>query len=140
MLDAYVEVAKTRVAGPVPMCDDPGAKKVAARAKSEIEHMKLIMYSNFDHMLDAASKGEAVPMVDRARYRYDASMVADQCLELSSLMLKAGGSGGIRLGSEMLDRHLDIFASQAHIANISEPFAVNLGGILFGQEPSDPSL
>jgi 3-hydroxy-9,10-secoandrosta-1,3,5(10)-triene-9,17-dione monooxygenase len=52
-------------------------------------------------------------------------------------MLKAAGSSGIRLDSELLAFHLDILASQAHVANHSTPFAVNMGGILFGEENVD---
>ena len=52
-------------------------------------------------------------------------------------MLKAAGSGGIREGSELLAFHLDILASQAHVANHSIPFANNMGGMLFGEENAD---
>ena len=55
-------------------------------------------------------------------------------------MLKAAGSSGIRNNSPLLRQHLDILASQAHIANVSEPFAVNLGGMLFGHDSTDPSI
>ncbi|MCZ6831750.1 MAG: acyl-CoA dehydrogenase family protein [Gammaproteobacteria bacterium] len=139
-LDAYVEVAKTRVAGPVPMRDDPNAKMLAAEVKAEIEQMKLVMYRNFDNMLDCARAGEPIPIEDRIRYRYDSAIVADRCLELSGRMLKAVGSGGIRNGSEVLARHLDILASQAHVANHSTPFAVNMGGVLLGQDNADFGL
>jgi 3-hydroxy-9,10-secoandrosta-1,3,5(10)-triene-9,17-dione monooxygenase len=140
VLDHYIEVAKTRVAGPVAMRDDPSAKKVAADAKSAIEHMKLMMFTSFDRLMDASRAGTTVPLAERALFRYETSMVADQCLAISSRMLKAAGSGAIRNGSAMLAQHQDILASQAHIANISEPFAVNLGGMLFGQDPIDSSI
>ncbi len=140
VLEHYCEVGKTRVAGPVPMRNDPTARKVAADAKAGIERMKLTMFSHFDRLMEAAISGNSIALEDRAYFRYETSMVADQCLAISSRMLKAAGSGGIRNGSEMLGRHQDIFASQAHIANISEPFATNLGGILFDQENTDPSL
>ena len=52
-------------------------------------------------------------------------------------MLKASGSSGIRVGSELLAFHLDILASQAHVANHTTPFAVNMGGMLFGEENAD---
>jgi 3-hydroxy-9,10-secoandrosta-1,3,5(10)-triene-9,17-dione monooxygenase len=55
-------------------------------------------------------------------------------------MLKAAGSGGIRIGSELLDFHLDILASQAHVANHSTPFAINMGGVMFGEENQDFAL
>ena len=38
--------------------------------------------------------GEAIPIDDRVRYRYDSAVVADRCLEMSGRMLKAAGSGG----------------------------------------------
>lgn len=140
VLEGYINIAKTRVAGPVAMKNDPSAKKLAANAKAEIEHMKLIMYNNFDRMMEAAHAGTVASLDDRARYRYDTAVVADKCLEISSQLLKAAGSGGIRVGSEMLERHLDILASQAHVANVSEPFAINMGGMLFGQKTTDFSI
>jgi 3-hydroxy-9,10-secoandrosta-1,3,5(10)-triene-9,17-dione monooxygenase len=139
-LEHYIEIAKTRVAGPVPMRDDPVAKRLAAEVKSEIEQMKLVMYRNFDQMMDCTRAGESIPIEDRVRYRYDSGIVADRCLELCGRMLKAAGSGGIRNGSDLLAKHLDILASQAHVANHSIPFATNMGGVLFGQDNGDLGL
>jgi 3-hydroxy-9,10-secoandrosta-1,3,5(10)-triene-9,17-dione monooxygenase len=136
-LEHFIEIAKTRVAGPVPMRDDPVAKRLVAEVKSEIEQMKLVMYRNFDQMMDCTRAGEPIEVVDRVRYRYDSAIVADRCLELTGKMLKAAGSGGIRNGSDLLAKHLDILASQAHIANHSVPFATNMGGVLLGQESTD---
>jgi 3-hydroxy-9,10-secoandrosta-1,3,5(10)-triene-9,17-dione monooxygenase len=136
-LEDYIEVAKTRVAGPVPMRDDPHAKILAAEVKAEIEQMKLVMLRNFDAMMDCTRAGVPIPVEDRIRYRYDSAIVADRCLALSSRMLKAAGSSGIRNGSALLAKHLDILASQAHVANHSTPFATNMGGVLFGQDNAD---
>ncbi len=136
-LDAFIEVAKTRQVGPNKMKDDPFARVLAAEVKSELEEMKLTMIRNFDAMMDCCRRGEPIPIEDRVRYRYDSAVVADRCLALSSRMLKAAGSGGIRLDSELLAFHLDILASQAHVANHSNPFAMNMGGVLFGDDNAD---
>ena len=136
-LEAFIEVAKTRQVGPNKMKNDPFARVLAAEVKSSIEEMKLTMIRNFDAMMGCCRSGEDIPLEDRVRYRYDSAVVADRCLELSSKMLKAAGSGGIRAGSELLAYHLDILASQAHVANHSIPFANNLGGMLFGEENAD---
>ena len=101
------------------------------------EEMKLTMVRNFDAMMDHCRAGEAIPIDDRVRYRYDSAVVADRCLEMSGRMLKAAGSGGIREGSDLLDFHLDMLASQAHVANHSNPFASNMGGIMFGEDNMD---
>ncbi|MEE4191275.1 MAG: acyl-CoA dehydrogenase family protein [Halieaceae bacterium] len=139
-LGAYQEVAKTRVAGPVPMRNDPFARRIAAEVRSELEQMKLVMYRNFDQMMDCTREGEPIPIEDRVRYRYDSAIVADRCVELSGQMLKAVGSSGIRNGSDVLANHLDILASQAHVANHSTPFAVNMGGVLLGEDNADLGL
>ena len=136
-LDAFIEVAKTRVAGPVKMKDDPFVRKLAAEVNSAIAEMQLTMVRNFDAMMACNREGQPIPVEDRVRYRYDSAVVADRCLELSGKMLKAAGSGGIRNGSELLAIHLDILASQAHVANHANPFAVNMGGVLFGEETVD---
>ena len=136
-LDAFVEVAKTRQVGPNKMKDDPFARRLAAEVKASIEEMKLTMIRNFDAMMDHCRAGEAIPIDDRVRYRYDSAVVADRCLEMSGRMLKAAGSGGIREGSDLLAFHLDMLASQAHVANHSNPFASNMGGMMFGEDNMD---
>ena len=88
-------------------------------------------------MMACCRAGEPIAVEDRVRYRYDSAVVADRCLALSGRMLKAAGSGGVRLGSELLDFHLDILCSQAHVANHSIPFANNMGGVMFGAESVD---
>lgn len=139
-LDAFIEVAKTRQVGPNKMRDDPFARVIATETRTAIEEMKLTMFRNFDAMMASCRAGEPIPVEDRVRYRHDSAVVADRCLELSSRMLKAAGSGGIREGSELLGFHLDILASQAHVANHSTPFAVNMGGVIFGEENKDFAL
>lgn len=139
-LDAFIEVAKTRQVGPNKMKDDPFARVIATEVKTAIEEMKLTMISNFEAMMACCRAGVPIPIEDRIRYRYDSAVVADRCLALSSKMLKAAGSGGIRLDSELLSFHLDILASQAHVANHSTPFAANMGGVLFGEPNADFAL
>jgi 3-hydroxy-9,10-secoandrosta-1,3,5(10)-triene-9,17-dione monooxygenase len=136
-LDAFIEVAKTRRVGPNKMKNDPFSRVIAAEAKASIEEMKLTMIRNFEAMMACCRAGEPIPIEDRVRYRYDSAVVADRCLALSSKMLKAAGSGGIRMDSDLLSFHLDILASQAHVANHSTPFAANLGGILFDEDNAD---
>lgn len=139
-LEKYIGVAQTRLAGPIMMKDDPNARRLAAEVDVSIGNMKDTLFSNFDALMDCARDSKIAHLQDRARYRYNTSKVADECIELSARMLKSAGSTGIRIGGSLLAQHQDIMASQAHIANISDPFAVNLGGILFGEKSTDPSV
>jgi 3-hydroxy-9,10-secoandrosta-1,3,5(10)-triene-9,17-dione monooxygenase len=139
-LEAFIEVAKTRQVGPNKMINDPFARLLAAEVKASIEEMKRTLFHNFDAMMECNRQGVPIPIEDRVRYRYDSAVVADRCLEMSGKMLKASGSGGIRNGSELLARHLDILASQAHVANHVAPFGNNMGGVLFGEDNVDQAI
>ena len=139
-LQAFIEIAKTRQVGPNKMKNDPYARQLAAEVRASIEEMKLTMVRNFDAMMESCRAGEPIPLDDRVRYRYDSAVVADRCLELSSRMLKAAGSGGIRQGRGVLEVHLELLASQAHVANHSTPFANNMGGVMFGEENVDYAI
>ena len=55
-------------------------------------------------------------------------------------MLKASGSKGIFRGNGVLERHLDIMASQAHVANNVPLYSANLGGIQFGADNMDLNI
>ena len=139
-LRAYIEIAKTRMVGPQKMMNDPFARGVACEVRAAIDEMKQVMYRNFDEMMAAVNSGEAIGLQDRARYRYDSAVVADRCAELSAKMLKGIGSKGIFLGNQVLIRHLDIVASQAHVANNVPLYSNNLGGMLFGCDNIDLNL
>lgn len=139
-LSAFIEIAKVRAVGPAKMKDDPFARKLASEVRCAIDEMKVVMNHNFDIMMAIAGKGESIPLDDRARYRYDSAVVADRCADLSAKMLKASGSKGIFLGNQVLARHLDIMASQAHVANNTNIYSNNLGGMLFGDDNIDLNM
>ncbi len=139
-LTAFIEITKNRVVGPKKMKDDPFARRLASEVRCAIDEMKGVMYNNFDTMMACAASGESIPLADRARYRYDSAVVADRCAALSAQMLKASGSKGIFLGNQVLARHLDILASQAHVANNTNIYSNNLGGMLFGDDNIDLNM
>lgn len=139
-LEKYIYIAQNRLAGAIAMKDDPNAKRLAAEVDAAIASMKTTLFQNFDQLMDHARAGEVATLLDRARFRYNTSVVADTCVGLSSRMLKSAGSTGIRNSGALLKQHRDILTSQAHIANVSEPLAANLGGMLFGQESTDLNI
>lgn len=136
-IDAFCETAKTRMVGPVMMKADPFARQIVADAKKEANEMTLVMNHNFKEMMDVVISGEKIDINDRALYRYDSAVVADRCAAMTAKMCKASGSKAIFRGHGVLERHLDIVASQAHVANTVSMFSQNLGGMLFGEENVD---
>ncbi len=136
-LKAFAEVAQGRTSMAGKMQTDPLAQNVAAEVAADIRDMERAMYANFDAMLELVRAGKPIPVEDRAHYRYDSAIVADRCAELTGKMLKASGGRGIFLGHPVLERHLDVLASQAHVANNVPMYGKNLGGVLFGLESTD---
>ncbi len=139
-LDSFIETAKTRMVGPFMMKDDPFARKIASEVKAGIREMATIMNQNFDEMMELARAGKPIPVDSRALYRYDSAIVADRCAALCALMLKASGSKGIFRGNGVLERYLDIIASQAHVANNVPLYSGNLGGVMFGADNADLNI
>lgn len=139
-LEAFIETAKTRMVGPSMMKDDPFARKIASEVKSAINEMATVMNNNFDQMMDCARAGKPIPVEARVLYRYDSAVVADRCAALCGQMLKASGSKGIFRGNGVLERYLDILASQAHVANNVPLYSGNLGGVMFGADNMDLNI
>lgn len=136
-LKAFCEVATGRTSSAGKMQQDVFAQNVAAEAAAEIRDMERTMYHNFDTMMALAREGKPISERDRVQYRYDSAIVADRCAEISAKMQKACGGRGVFLGHPVLERHLDIMASQAHVANNALMFGKNLGGVLFGLDNTD---
>jgi 3-hydroxy-9,10-secoandrosta-1,3,5(10)-triene-9,17-dione monooxygenase len=139
-LEAFLETAKTRMVGPNPQKNDPFTRQIASEVKASIKEMVTVMNQNFDEMMEYARNGEDIPVDARVLYRYDSAIVADRCAELTAKMLKASGSKGIFRGNGVLERHLDIMASQAHVANNVPLYSGNLGGVMLGDENMDLNL
>lgn len=139
-LKAFNEVAQGRTSSAGKMQTDVYAQNVAAEAAAEIRDMERAMYRNFDEMMEKARAGQPIPVEDRVQYRYDSAIVADRCAELTGKMLKACGGRGIFLGHPVLERHLDVLASQAHVANNAAMYGKNLGGVQFGLENTDLNI
>lgn len=139
-LDAFLETAKTRMVGPNMQKNDPFTRQIASEVKAAIKEMVTTMNQNFEEMMECARTGKAIPVDARVLYRYDSAIVADRCAELSAKMLKASGSKGIFRGNGVLERHLDILASQAHVANNVPLYSGNLGGVMLGDANMDLNI
>ena len=137
--DSYIAVNKDRVGlnDGNKIATDPDAQMALALAISTVDECETIMFRNFDRMLDAARAGTTLPMEDRIKMRFDASLVAGKCSDAINHMFIACGAQGIFRDHPLNRAWLDINAGRTHVANNPFKFGRNLGGTLMGQDNMD---
>lgn len=137
--DSYIAVNKDRVGlnDGNKIATDPDAQMALALAISTVDECETIMFRNFDRMLDAARAGTTLPMEDRIKMRFDASLVAGKCSDAINHMFIACGAQGIFRDHPLNRAWLDINAGRTHVANNPFKFGRNLGGTLMGQDNTD---
>lgn len=138
-LDAYLDIARKRVSSAnfMAMKADPHAASVAARIRSEIEEMTSTLHRSFDTMMAHLEQSGAIPMEERLRYRYEASIVARRCAVAVDSLMMTLGSAAIEAASPVYPFWRDIMASRAHYANNPDALAVSVGSSYMGIPSSE---
>lgn len=137
--NSYISVNKDRVGlnDGNKIATDPDAQMALATAVATVDECETIMFRNFDTMLKAAREGETLPIEDRIKMRFDASLVAGKCCDAINTMFIACGAQGIYRDHPLNRAWLDINAGRTHVANNPFKFGRNLGGTLMGGANSD---
>lgn len=116
---------------------DPDVLDRIARASILAESAAKVMVRNFEEM---AAAGYKPAMLDRVRYRYEASLVADQCIEAMDLLMDVAGGRSVYSGNGFADLWHDVRMARAHVANNPAGFARNYASVLMGGENKDVFL
>ncbi|MDH4040247.1 MAG: flavin-dependent monooxygenase [Gammaproteobacteria bacterium] len=137
-LRLYREAVKGKASGDITkLAGDVGTLERIAFASHEIDAMEALLYRNFDNMMAAATRGEAISIEDRALYRYQASLVIEKSIGVIDALFSSAGGASVFAGSEIQQRFLDIHTARAHVANNPTSFARNLGALKLGAENQD---
>jgi 3-hydroxy-9,10-secoandrosta-1,3,5(10)-triene-9,17-dione monooxygenase len=138
-LDAFIKINRDRVGlnDAKRVALDPDAQAAAAEASSVIDECKTIMYRNFELMYWAARAGEPLPIEQRIKMRYDASLAAPKCADAVNKLFVFSGAQGIFRSHPINRAWLDINAGRTHVANNVGKFGRNWGSCLFGAENED---
>ena len=108
-----------------------------AEAANLIDETEAIVYRNFDEMMAKVNNGEEIPMADRVKYRYQASLVIERMMKAVDLLFDVAGGRSVFEGSPIQEIWHDIHIARAHVANNPVGFARNFGGIQLTGESSD---
>ncbi|PPE74034.1 flavin-dependent monooxygenase [Solimonas fluminis] len=122
---------------PTKLAADVDTQRRIAEAAHCLDEIEVVMYRNLGHLMDRAAAGEDVSMLDRIKFRYQASVVIEKCLSVVDSLFSVAGGRSVYSGSEIQQRFLDLHVARAHIANHPVPFARNFGSALLGGENQD---
>ncbi len=137
-LDLYRQLVVGKASGDVTkLAGDTAPQERIAAAITSIDEMEAILFRNFDRMMTQVTAGEEVPVLERIKYRYQASLVIERCMAVVDSLFSSAGGGSVFLGSEIQQRFMDIHTGRAHVANNPTAFARNLGSVLLGSESKD---
>ena len=74
MLELFIEGANNKASSdPSKLAGDTHTQSIVAEASAKLDAMETVMFRNYDVMVDQAGNQGGIPMIDRVKFRYDAS-------------------------------------------------------------------
>ena len=138
MLELFIEGANNKASSdPSKLAGDTHSQALVADAAVELDSIETIMFRNYDVMVDQAGNQGGIPMIDRVKFRYDASLVLEKCLSVADKLFSNAGGASVFAGSEIQKLFLDVHTARAHVANNPVNFSRNYGAMQLGAENTD---
>lgn len=129
--------AGTSSTDPSKLMGDPDITRRVAETINDVDEVETIMFRNFDDMMAAVLNGDEIPMMDRVRYRYQASLVIDKLGAAVDRLSDVAGGRNVFDDAPIQNIWRDIHIARSHVANNPTSFARNLGGMSLGAENAD---
>lgn len=129
--------AGTSSTDPSKLMGDPDITRRVAETINDIDEVETILFRNFDDMMAAVLNGDEIPMIDRVRYRYQASLVIDKLGDAVDRLSDVAGGRNVFDDAPIQNIWRDVHVSRSHVANNPTSFARNLGGMSLGAENAD---
>jgi 3-hydroxy-9,10-secoandrosta-1,3,5(10)-triene-9,17-dione monooxygenase len=137
-LRLFIHGAQNRSSNdPTKLAGDTHTQGIISRAEQSLAELESLLYRAIGHMVVCADAGEEIPMVDRVRYRYEASLIVDTAVKVVDELFANAGGRSVFLNSPIQQRFLDINTARAHVANNPVGFARNFGAVQLGMDNAD---
>lgn len=137
-VELYKHAVLNKASGdPTKLAGDTQVVERIAAALNGIDEMETILFRNFDVMLAQLERGEEIPLEDRVRYRYQASLVISKSIDIVDSLFEVAGGHSVFNNSEIQQRFRDVHTARAHVANNPTGFGRNFGGVALGMENGD---
>jgi 3-hydroxy-9,10-secoandrosta-1,3,5(10)-triene-9,17-dione monooxygenase len=138
MLNALLTYSTTRVtrAGGR-SAENPFVQLLCAETAAAIDEMMAVLHRNFRNLHAYARRGEAPPLEERLRYKFQSTAVTERCTQLAARIFKATGAAGLLEDLPFGGVLADLMAARQHISNQYEYVGSSWGGVMFGLENKD---
>ena len=133
----FTDNAGTSSTDPSKLMGDPDITRRVAETINDIDEVETILFRNFDCMMAAVLNGNEIAMIDRVRYRYQASLVIDRLAVAVDRLFDVAGGRNVFDGAPIQNIWRDLHIARSHVANNPTSFARNLGGMSLGAENAD---
>ncbi|CAD5377696.1 3-hydroxy-9,10-secoandrosta-1,3,5(10)-triene-9, 17-dione monooxygenase [Pseudomonas sp. OF001] len=120
--------------------DDPNAQLAYARAVVAHEQMVENRKRHYEVQMAWAERGEAAPVNERLRQRYQLAQVANECAHHINELLRCCGATGTYRSNPLTRIFLDVFTGRAHIANNVDLFGRAFGFIALTDQTTTDSF
>lgn len=138
-LDAFREQSRRRINQTTrsATAEDPFIQHRLAESAAEIDAARERMLGSFAEMMRLARAGEAIPLQQRARYRWDAGKAVEWSVRSVDRLFEASGGRGIFLSNPIQRAWRDVHAMRAHTGNNPEHGAMVFARSELGLPPTD---
>ena len=136
-LKLFIDNAQNSSTDVTRLASDPDVTRRVAEASNLIDETEVILYRNFDEMMSAVQSGKEIPMTDRVKYRYQASLVIERMIKAVDMLFDVAGGRSVYKESPIQDIWHDIHIARAHVANNPISYARNLGAVHLGANSTD---
>lgn len=136
-LQLFIDNAQGSSTDVTRLASDPDVTRRVAEVANMIDETEVVLYRNFDKMMEQVQSGQEVPLLDRIKYRYQASLVIDKMIKAMDMLFDIAGGRSVYVGSPIQDIWHDVHIARAHVANNPVSFGRNFGAVLLGAENTD---
>ena len=117
--------------------EDVNSQLVVSEAMMMSDSAKLVLYRNFQRIVDCAKNGTVMDVEERLLQRAQASQVPKKCAEAVNEIMRACAAGGVYKTNPIERTFRDLHVARGHIANNSDAYARAHGAVMLGLPNAD---
>ncbi len=117
--------------------EDVNSQLVVSEAMMMSDSAKLVLYRNFQRIVDCAKNGTVMDVEERLLQRAQASQVPKKCAEAVNEIMRACAAGGVYKTNPIERTFRDLHVARGHIANNSDTYARAHGAVMLGLPNAD---
>ena len=117
--------------------EDVNSQLAVTEAMMMSDAAKLVLYRNFQRIVDCAKNGTVMDVEERLLQRAQASQVPKKCAEAVNEIMRACAAGGVYKTNPIERTFRDLHVARGHIANNSDTYARAHGAVMLGLPNAD---